>query len=88
MDSLEYHRCSGELPSNTTWTQKDLLGENKFGVKPGADVVLKWLARDGIALKKGASALLPAEGGGFRRGSLEFRLTDAPEDVTTIPITM
>lgn len=69
-------------------TQKDLNGENEFGVKPGADAVLQWLARDGIGLKKGTYILLPAENGAMRRGALEFNLAKPPENVSFVPIYM
>ena len=69
-------------------TQKDLHGENEFGVKPGADVVLQWLARDGIGLKKGTFIMLPAENGAISRGALEFKLVKPLEDVSFVPIYM
>lgn len=69
-------------------TQKDLHGENEFGVKPGADDVLQWLARDGIGLKKATFILLPAANGAISRGALEFKLVKAPENVSFVPIFM
>ncbi len=69
-------------------TQKDLHGENEFGVKPGADVVLRWLAQDGIGLKKGTFILLPAANGTIRGGALEFNLVKPPENVSFVPIFM
>ena len=69
-------------------TQKDLNGENEFGVKPGADIVLQWLARNGIGLKKGTYILLPDENGAMRRGALEFNLVKPPENVSLVPIYM
>ena len=69
-------------------TQKDLHTDNDFGVKPGADVVLQWLARDGIGLKKGTFILLPAANGTISRGALEFKLVKPPENVSFVPIYM
>jgi len=69
-------------------TQKDLHGENEFGVKAGADIVLQWLARDGIGLKKGTFILLPAANGAIKRGALEFTLVKPPENVSFVPIYM
>jgi hypothetical protein len=69
-------------------TQKDLRGDEQSAVKPGAEVVLQWLARDGFALKKGTFILLPAPNGAIRRGALEFRLVKPPENLWFVPIYM
>jgi hypothetical protein len=69
-------------------TQKDLHGDNQFGVKPGAEVVLQWLARDGFGLKKGTFILLPAPNGAISRGALEFNLVKPPENLSFVPIYM
>jgi hypothetical protein len=61
---------------------------NEFSVKPGADAVLQWVARDGIGLKKGTFILLPAENGAINRGALEFKLVRPPENVPFVPIYM
>jgi hypothetical protein len=67
-------------------TQKDVCPLDAIAVKPGADTVLRWLARDGIGLKKGNFILLPAENGAIARGALEFKLLKPPEGVSFVPI--
>lgn len=66
-------------------TRKDKLVD--FSIKEEADVILQWLAHDGIALKKRTTIIRP-DGEGIIGANLVFELNDQPKDVTIIPIPM
>ncbi|HEV2549410.1 MAG TPA: hypothetical protein VGU20_18980 [Stellaceae bacterium] len=55
-------------------------------VKEGADLVLQWLAHDGVGLKKLNLIMRPGGGGVITAGTLEFSLVNPPEGATIIPV--
>jgi hypothetical protein len=67
-------------------TRKDKAAGAEFGVKEGADVILKWLAHDGVALKRANLIIKLADDGQITAGGLQFKLTDTPKGVIEVPI--
>lgn len=57
-------------------------------LKPGVETVLRWLANDGIALKKMTVTLRPGSEGQIQATTLEFDLGQVPDGVTIIPVSM
>jgi hypothetical protein len=55
-------------------------------VKSGSDKVLRWLAYDGIGLKKATLMMRLVAGGAIEAGVVELHPVKPPEDVTVIPI--
>lgn len=55
-------------------------------VKSGADKVLRWLAYDGIGLKKATIVMRLGAGGAIEAGFVDLQPVKPPEDVTVIPI--
>lgn len=66
--------------------KKDAEAGEDFEVKAGSDKVLRWLAHDGIGLKKMSVIIRHGEKGAVVGSSLEFSLIDPPDDVTTVPV--
>jgi hypothetical protein len=62
--------------------------ETELLVKPGADVVLRWLTIDGIGLKKATFILRAREDGQIECGTVNFTPDKEPTDMTFIPIFM
>ena len=55
-------------------------------VKQGCDLVLKWLAHDGVGLKKMNVIVRPGEKRAINAATLEFGLKDAPSNLVIIPV--
>ena len=67
-------------------SRKDASSTPDFEVKAGADQVLRWLAHDGLGLKKMNVIMRPLPDGRIQGGTLEFDLQTPPENLTIIPI--
>lgn len=67
-------------------TQKDLAGVEGIQVKPGADHVLRWLAHDGIGIKKLNILMRPGTEGMIQPTILELSLKEPPQNMAFIPI--
>lgn len=67
-------------------TQRDSVPPEDIKVKQGCDLVLKWLAHDGIGLKK-MNVIMKSDGAGnILTSALEIGLKEEPPNVTKIPI--
>ncbi len=67
-------------------TQRDRVAVEDIKVKEGCDKVLKWLANDGIGLKKMNLIMKLNSGGSLEAGTLVVSLTEPPPDLQLIPI--
>jgi hypothetical protein len=67
-------------------TQIDLAGVEGIQVKPGADHVLRWLAHDGIGIRKLNILMRPGTGGMIQPTILELSLKEPPQNMAFIPI--
>jgi len=68
------------------FTRKDKSPDELFGVKQGADSVLRWLTSDGIGLKKATFIVKSREDGQIEFGTVDFRPAENPTDLTLVPI--
>jgi hypothetical protein len=57
-------------------------------VKQGCDLVLQWLTRDGIGLKKMNVIIRPGQKTAIEAATLEFNLKNPPQGSTFIPVSM
>ena len=55
-------------------------------VKAGADKVLRWLARDGIGLKKAVFMIRLGAAGTIEHGLVELKAKEPPQHITVVPI--
>lgn len=69
-------------------TRKNANEADDFEVKAGSHSVLQWLAHDGLSLSKMTVIVRPTVSGGIETANLEFKLTEEPDNVTAIPITI
>jgi len=67
-------------------TQRDSVAIPDIQVKAGCDLVLQWLAHDGIGLKKMNVIMRPGSNRTIEAVTLEFELQNAPQDATVIPV--
>ena len=67
-------------------TKRDDHNPDDILVKSGSDVVIRWLAHNGIGLKKSNIVIRETEDGQLRYGTLDINLTDPPEGITEIPV--
>jgi SEC-C motif len=67
-------------------TQRDRVPFEDIRVKEGCDKVLKWLAHDGIGLKKMNLIVKQNESATLEAGTLVLSLVDPPADLQLIPI--
>lgn len=57
-------------------------------VKPGAEEVIRWLAADGVGLKKATFLIRPGQPGTLEHGRVDFTRKDIPANSTFVPIYM
>ncbi len=67
-------------------TKKDECVDPEFPVKAGAHHILRWLAHEGVGLKKMTSIIRKVSSGHFQGANLEFSLKEPPSDITLIPV--
>ena len=67
-------------------TQRAAAPPEDIHVKPGCELVLQWLAHDGIGLKKMCVLLRPGGAGMIEGATLEFALENPPPDAKMIPV--
>ena len=76
--------CAGSISDYLT--RMRTVGTSNVRVKGGCDNVLRWLAHEGIGLKKMTVLIEKGERGAIRRGNLEFALERHSEDAVILPI--
>ncbi len=69
-----------------TKKQKHQNDDPEFLVKAGAHHVLRWLAHDGIGLKKMTSIIRGFGDGKVQGANLEFNLVQPPDNFTLISV--
>jgi hypothetical protein len=67
-------------------TQSQSVPVEDINEKPGCDLVLQWLAHDGLGLKKMNVIMRPGEKGTIEAATLEFDLENPPRDPIIIPV--
>ena len=78
--------CAGALAEYLT--QREMRDADKIAVKPGCEHVLRWLAHDGIGLKKMNIIMRWGADSSIQSAAIEFVLDDPPKDVTIVPISI
>ncbi|MEJ3661582.1 hypothetical protein WD277_11485 [Pseudomonas fragi] len=66
-------------------TNKAQGGGNAFSIKPGSDVILKWLANQGIGLKK-HTMIISKDHEGVKAATLKFNLVEPLKDSEVVPV--
>jgi hypothetical protein len=68
------------------FTKRDSMRHENLAVKQGADDVLRWLAHDGIGLKKATFILRRGPCESIETATVEFKLRNPPRDALLVPI--
>ena len=76
--------CAGALAEYLT--QREMCDADKIVVKPGCEHVLRWLAHDGIGLRKMNIIVRRGADASIESGPIEFALDEPSKDVTIVPI--
>jgi hypothetical protein len=67
-------------------TKRENLPPEEITVKSGSEEVLRWLANDGIGLKKMNVSIRLISENQIQASTLEFALENPPANVTIIPV--
>jgi hypothetical protein len=70
------------------FTKRDSVSPDEIRMKAGSEEVLRWLAFDGIGLKKATFVLRPGKAGMIEQYVVEFNPVNPPATTTVIPIFM
>ena len=78
--------CAGALAEYLT--QREMHDPDNIVVKPGCEHVLQWLAHDGVGLKKMNIVIRKIDDATIESAEIKFVPSNAPKNVTIVPISM